>query len=294
MRFAVCFGALLGLMLLSSCAGNERVPGGSGFIEATEIVVSSQASGQLVSQTFDEGEAVARGDTIAQIDTVTVMLKLRQAAAARQAAEAKAESASLSIEQASFNLGLAGKEFDRMKALIKSGSVNQQQYDQVQNGYEQAVLARKQTDAALNAARAELSRIDSETALLKKQLTDCFPTSPSSGVITTKFVEVGELVGVGKGLVKVSKLDTVWVKVYLPPADLTKISLGGRALIDPEDGHTQPLEGVVSWISEEAEFTPKNVQTKEARADLVYAVKITIPNPNLVLKIGMPVSVRIP
>jgi HlyD family secretion protein len=112
-------------------------------------------------------------------------------------------------------------------------------------------------------------------------------------VVINKFVEVGELIGVGKPLVKIAKLDTVWVKVYLPPSDLTRISLGGHALVDPEDGRNKPLEGKVSWISDQAEFTPKNVQTKEARADLVYAVKITIPNPGKVLKIGMPVSVKI-
>jgi HlyD family secretion protein len=112
--------------------------------------------------------------------------------------------------------------------------------------------------------------------------------------VVTRYVESGELVAIGKPLVKVARLDTVWVKVYLPPSDLTRIKLGGRAEIDPEDGRSRPLAGSISWISSEAEFTPKNVQTKEARADLVYAVKITIPNPDQTLKIGMPVLVTMP
>lgn len=279
--------------LITSCGKHSPLPSGSGFIEATEIVVSAEVAGQLKSMRFGEGDLIAKGDTIAEIDTVTTMLRLHQTEALREVAEAKVKTSSISIEQASHNLDLAKKEYDRVAALIKSGSINQQHYDQIETGYKQAVLSKKQADAAYEATRAELAKVESEMALLKKQLGDCFPESPGSGVLTNKFVEAGELIGTGKPLVKIAKLDTVWVKVYLPPEDLTRINLGDHAQIDPEDGRTKPLDGTVSWISDQAEFTPKNVQTKEARADLVYAVKIIIPNPEKVLKIGMPVSVKI-
>jgi len=268
-------------------------PGGSGFIEATEIVVSSEIAGQLKSIRFDEGDLITKGDTIGGIDTVTTMLRLRQTEAIKRAAETKVRISSLNIEQASYNLDLAKKEYDRVAALIKSGSINQQQFDQIETAYNQTLLSKKQADAARQAALAELAKVESEIALLRRQLSDCFPKSPESGVVTSKFVRAGEWIGMGKPLVKIAELDTVWVKVYLPPEDLTRISLGGHARIDPEDGRTQALDGTVSWISDEAEFTPKNVQSKEARADLVYAVKITIPNPEKLLKIGMPVSVTI-
>jgi HlyD family secretion protein len=293
MRSAVCAFLLMVSLMTGSCGKNNLVPGGSGFIEATEIVVSSEATGQLRIMRFDEGDLVMEGDTIGEIDTVTTMLRLHQAEAARQMAQTKVRISSLNVEQASQSLSLAKKEYDRVAALIESGSINQQRFDQIETGYQQAILSEKQADAAYQAARAELAKAESETALLKKQLSDCFPRSPGSGVVASKFVEVGELIGTGKPLVKIAKLDTVWVKVYLPPEDLTKISLGGHAQIDPEDGRAKPLDGKVSWISDQAEFTPKNVQTKEARADLVYAVKITIPNPEKALKIGMPVSVKI-
>ena len=166
--------------------------------------------------------------------------------------------------------------------------------DSAENAFNQASLARKQSAAALNAAKANLAKIEAEVALLRKRFNDCFPTSPISGRITNEYVDTGELVITGKPLIKIARLDTVWVKVYLPPSDLTRIKLGDRAEIDPEDGRETPIAGYVSWISSEAEFTPKNVQTKEARADLVYAVKIIIPNPEEQLKIGMPVSVTIP
>jgi HlyD family secretion protein len=284
---------LIAGLLITSCGKQNQAPGGSGLIEATEIVVSSEISGQLKSLRFDEGDSIKMGDTIGEIDTVTTRLRLHQAEASKQMAETKVKISSINIEQATYNLDLAQKEYERVSALIKSGSINQQQYDQTETAYNQAVLSKKQADAVYDAAVAELAKAESEIALLKKQLNDCFPKSPESGVVTNKFVEVGELIGTGKPLVKIAKLDTVWVKVYLPPSDLTRISLGGHAKVDPEDGRNQPLEGKVSWISDQAEFTPKNVQTKEARADLVYAVKITIPNPGKILKIGMPVSVKI-
>ena len=145
-----------------------------------------------------------------------------------------------------------------------------------------------------DAADAELTRIRAEIALLEKQLNDCYPIAPVSGTVIDKFIDVGELIGIGRELITIARLDSVWVKIYLPPADLAEIKLGDRVEIDPEDGRDQNLNGIIRWISSEAEFTPKNVQTKEARADLVYAVKIDIANKAQRLKIGMPVSVTIP
>jgi HlyD family secretion protein len=293
MKIPAVASIIVAALVMVSCGGNNQYPGGSGFIEATEIVISSEAAGQIVSLEVDEGDLIAAGDTIGKIDTVTVMLRLVQAESRMRVSEATVNTSSLSIEQASYNLDLATKEYDRVSALLKSGSIDQQHFDKVETAYHQAALSKKQADAAYQAALADLARTESDVELLKKQVSDCFPRSPASGVITAKFVEAGELIGTGRPLVKIAKLDTVWVKVYLPPSDLTRIKLGDAALVDPEDGNTKPLEGKVSWISDEAEFTPKNVQTKEARADLVYAVKIVVPNPEKVLKIGMPVSVKI-
>ena len=280
-------------LLILSCSGKTLPPGGSGLIEATEIIVSAETGGQLKALHFDEGDPIKQGDTIAVIDTTTVLLRLRDAEALKQAGETRIRSASLGIEQAEFNYDLAKKEYERIGALIKSGSANQQQYDQVETAFRQAGLAKKQASAALEAAHAELARALAAIDLLRKQWNDCFPLAPGSGTIINKYIESGELVTPGKQLVKIAQLDTVWVKVYLPPDDLTKIKLGAAAGIDPEDGQNHIFQGRITWISDEAEFTPKNVQTKESRADLVYAVKVTIPNPEGTLKIGMPVSVEI-
>ena len=284
---------ILAALIALSCGNSKNIPYGSGLIETTEVTFSAQAGGQLEAIYFTEGQKVATGDTLAMIDTSNVMLRLRQAQAAGDAARTRQQIAGLNIKQAANNLDLANKEFDRASSLLKTGSANQQQYDRAQNGRVQAQLAQEQAQASLQSAIADLNNADAQVALLEKQVKDCFPLSPVNGTIVDKFLEAGELVTVGKPLFKIDRLDTVWVKIYLPPKDLTAISLGGHASVDPEDGRTRPLDGAITWISSEAEFTPKNVQTKEARAGLLYAVKVTIPNPNEILKIGMPVMVTI-
>ncbi len=291
MKFVVT--AAIAILLLVSCGRKEYMPSGSGFIETTEVTYSAQTSGQLKTIYYDEGQNVESGDTLAMIDTTDVMLRLRQAQAAGDAAGTRLNIANINVKQAANNLELAGKQFERISSLIKTGSANQQQYDQAQNAYIQGQLAEQQARASQQAASADVKNAQAQIALLEQQVSYCFPVAPLSGTIIDKFVEPGELISIGKPLVKIDRLDTVWVKIYLPPRDLTRINLGEHALVNPQDGHTKPLSGTVTWISSEAEFTPKNVQTEQARAGLLYAVKITVANPNHVLKIGMPVFVTI-
>jgi len=285
---------LVAALVALSCSEAEKAPSGSGMIEATEVVVSAEAAGRLERLYFDEGDNINRGDTIALIDTVMTALKLRQAEAVRQTLTAQRQNARIRVQQAELSNALAQKEYERVSRLLSSGSANQQEFDRVKNAGDQAGLGLKAARVAVDAADADLARVDAEMAILTQQYRDCLPLMPAGGVVVTKYVEEGELVGIGKPLLKVAKLDSVWVKIYLPPQYLTRFTLGDSAEVDPEDGRAAPVRGVVTWISEEAEFTPKNVQTRQARADLVYAVKITIPNPKQELKIGMPVSVRIP
>ena len=281
-------------LALGSCGSDDAVPAGSGFIEATEVVVSSEVTGRLQHLYFAEGDRIGEGNTIALIDTTTFGLRLAQARARLAAASTQEASARLQITKADLDSSLARTEYMRMKNLIGKGAVNRQQYDQAENRYHQAGLARKLAAASLDAAGADKESARAEIALLEKQLADCRPASPIAGTVVTTYIEPGELVSAGKSLIKVANLDPVTVKIYLPPDFLTRVKIGAPAKVDSEDGRTEPILGQVSWISPEAEFTPKNIQSKEARADLVYAVKITIPNPQGILKIGMPVMVTIP
>jgi HlyD family secretion protein len=291
MKFVIALAVTA--FLLISCGGKENIPSGSGFIETTEVTYSAQTSGQVKAIYHAEGQDVEAGDTLAMIDTTDIMLHLRQAQAAGEVAVTRLNIASINVMQAANNLELANREFDRISSLIKTGSANQQQYDRAQNARIQAELAQKQAHASRQAASADLKSAEAQIALLQQQVSYCFPLSPLNGTVIDKFVESGELVSIGKPLVKIDRLDTVWVKIYLPPRDLTRIKLEEHAFVSTEDNRTKPFDGIITWISSEAEFTPKNVQTEQARAGLLYAVKITIPNQDHILKIGMPVFVSI-
>ena len=281
-------------LVLTSCGNKNTAPSGSGLVEADEVTISAETAGKLLRIYYDEGDTLVPGDTIALIDTTTLTLRLQQTDAAYQAALAKRDNARIMIQQTNTDYALADKEYNRINRLVQSGSANQQQLDQTETAHKRSDLAQQAAKASLAGVEAELARVEADRALLEKQFNDCRPTAPSHGTIVTRYMDEGELIGIGQAIIQMARIDTVWVKVYLPPADLTRIKLGTRAKVDPEDGRTTPLAGTVSWVSDKAEFTPKNVQTKDARADLVYAVKVKIPNPGGELKIGMPVLVTIP
>jgi HlyD family secretion protein len=292
MRTCLCSALAVTLFLSLGCDRGEQAIGGSGFIEATSVVVSAEASGRLEMLRVGEGDAIVAGATIGVIDSTTIKLQLEKAHAQRQSAESAIEIARIAIEQAAHDAELSRKEFDRVASLIAKGSANQQQYDQTENRYKQSELARRFAQVTYQARQTDLARIDAEIALLERQLEDCYPTAPVSGIVINKLTEPGELLAPGKPIVEIAKIDTVWVKIYLPAHDLAAVRIRGTVSVDLEDGRSAPLQGEVVWISDEAEFTPKNVQTAEARADLVYAIKVNIANPQGVLKIGMPVMVR--
>jgi HlyD family secretion protein len=277
---------------VTGCDRGETNSGGSGFIEATSVVVSAETAGRLETLRFDEGDAVERGAILGVIDSSTIALQLDRSLAQRQSAAATIDIARITIDQASEEARLARREFERIASLIDKGSANQQQYDQAETRDKQAGLATENAQASYRARQADFARIDAEIALLRRSLEDCSPTAPVGGIIINKLAEPGELLAPGKPIVEIAKIDTVWVKIYLPAHGIAAIRLGDTATVDPEDGRTEVPRGKVVWISDQAEFTPKNVQTAEARADLVYAVKVNIANPEGVFKIGMPVMVR--
>jgi HlyD family secretion protein len=288
-----CLMVLLTLALVS-CGNDGGVPGGSGFVEATEVTISTEITGRLERLYVTEGDKVAAGAPLALIDTTTYALRLAEVLAQEHAGETNEAVARLQVKKAELDSSLAEREYARLSRLVDKGSANRQQYDQAETRYRQAGLAAGMARSASKAAAADLARIRANVDIITKQLADCIPTAPLDGTVVTTYADRGELAVAGKALLRIAGLDTVWVKVYLPPGDLARLKLRDEALVDPEDGRSEPIKGWVSWISPEAEFTPKNVQTKEARADLVYAVKVTIPNPEEDLKIGMPVMVRIP
>jgi len=275
-----------------ACSGNGNLRGGSGLIEANESIVSAEISGRVLERRFDEGSVLATGDTLAVIDPSRLRLEIVSAEAARRALAAQLDAAGVQVKQASTAEDFARTELERVNRLLNASTATQRQLDQAEYQHDTSVLAREAAQANARMLQAQLVKADADIARLQRSLEDCYPLAPISGTVTEKFIDAGELLSPGKALVRLSQLDTVWVKIYLSTGQFSSVQLGDAATVSTESGGTE-MPGTVVWTSSQAEFTPKNVQTEESRADLVYAVKVSIPNPDRTLKVGMPVFVTL-
>jgi HlyD family secretion protein len=304
--------------VLISCNGNnnDRIKA-SGNIEATNIIVSSQVSGKVLQILKDEGDRVNKNDTVIIIDPETYKLKLEEAFAAKEAAQAQfnllkegarkedVKQAEENLKQAQVTFNLSEQDKERMENLYKAKSITKKQYDDAMANYEinQARLksAKENFEKVKNLARPEelkqaeanLKRTIANVNLIKKNLDDCYVTSPSSGFITKKFVEIGETAGMMSSLFQVADLSSVDLVIYVPETELGKVQLGQKAEITVDTYPDKSFNGKVIYISPQAEFTPKNIQTQEERTKLVFAVKIKIDNPEFELKDGMPADASI-
>jgi HlyD family secretion protein len=277
---------------LAGCGNNNDQIGGSGLIEAAESIISAESTGRVVQHRLVEGTSVSVGDTLVVIDPSNLELELAAADAGLDVLQAQLAAARVQVKQTATAQEFAQSEFARIERLVQSGTANQRQYDQAEFERNQASLARESAQAQVRILDAQLTRTEADIARLERRRADCYALSPLDGVVTEKFVEPGELLSSGKAIARIARLDTVTVKVYLTTDRFAGVKLGDRAVVSTESGG-QEYPGTVIWTSDKAEFTPKNVQTEEARADLVYAVKVSIPNPDRTLKVAMPVFVRL-
>ena len=302
------------LIYTAGCGnGNEKnTISASGNIEATNAVVSSKVTGQVIAVKYDEGSRVNEGDTVMIIDHENLEIQLQQAIAAENAADAQLkllkegarsediQQAQDVLKQAEINMDLAGQDFNRMKQLHASKTITKKQFDDVQARYE---LTQAQYNSAqenlkkmknfvrpeeIKQAQANLNRQKAAVDLLKKNISDSYVVSPLTGFIVQKYVEKGETVSMLSSLFKVSELRTVKLIIYVSEENLGKVKLGQKAEVSNDTFKNKDYKGTVIYISPEAEFTPKNIQTKDERTKLVYAVKIQVGNPDFELKPGMP------
>lgn len=301
-------------ILFYACGGNgnENYIEESGTIETTNAVISSQVVGQVEKIIFDEGAFVKAGDTVLIINYESYALQLKQAEAARDLAKAqldllingaRIEDINLAEEQfkqAKSNFDLAKKDKERYKSLYDSLSITKKQFDDISTRFD---IAQSQLNSAkenltkikniarpeeVRQARSNYEKAEAGTALIQKSINDCFVTAPFNGAIVKSFVEKGEMLSILSNLFKISDLLKVELVIYVSEEDLGKIRLGQKADVTTDSYKDKTYEGTVIFISPEAEFTPKNIQTKDERTKLVFAVKIEIPNPDFELKAGMP------
>ncbi|MCK9399371.1 MAG: HlyD family efflux transporter periplasmic adaptor subunit [Bacteroidales bacterium] len=282
------FYLILLLILSLACSRTERSDAYGNF-EAIEVIVSSQANGQILSLNIEEGMDVTLGDTIGLIDTIDLSLKKRQLISQEEVLLARLRNFDSQVrvqEQQRKNI-LVDKE--RVANLLKDGAATQKQMDDITGSLdllEQQILA---TEVQKEAVRAEMATLETQVRQVEETLGKCYLVSPLSGTVLVKFAEAGEITGMGKPICKMANLDELELKVYIGGDQLPYLKLGQavEVLIDKNKKDFSALPGTVSWISSKAEFTPKTIQTKKERVNLVYAAKVRVPNDGT-LKIGMP------
>jgi HlyD family secretion protein len=280
-------------MLLTACSGNSRKADAYGNFEAREITVSAQGNGQILWLKVEEGLPLKVGDVVGLIDTAELYLSKQQLAA--QYAATRAQFAVLQAQAGVQRQQIANLEKDRRRIInmMADGAATQKQYDDVQSGID---LADRQIDI-INHQRGELQSqlkaIRAQIAQVNHSIAKCTVTNPQEGVVLVKYSEAGEIAVAGKALYKIGDMQHLWLKAYISEAQLSSIRLGQQVqvLVDAANGELETFGGEIIWVSNKAEFTPKVIQTRDERINLVYAIKILVRNDGS-LKIGMPGEVR--
>lgn len=303
----------------------------SGQVEATDIQVSSQVAGRVLELRVAEGDRIARGELIARLDTADAELALARARADRdqaeaqlrllqagarpeeiRQAEAQVASAQADASAAAADLAAAEADVQRFEQLLASESGSRKQRDdavarrnvardRLQAGRERTRAAREallrlQAGARreeIDAARARVQAAAAQVAIWEKAIADAIITAPVDGIVTQKIADAGELVQPRAPIVVITDLDHAWANVYVDEPAVPRLKVGQSATIFTDDGGPG-IRGTVSYISAQAEFTPRNVQTAADRSKLVYRVKVAADNRAGVLKAGMPVEAEIP
>jgi HlyD family secretion protein len=287
----------------------------SGHVEATEVLVSTKVAGTLETLAVDEGTTVAAGQEIARVDTTDTELALASARADRALAEAElrlrragsrvedVREAEAQVLRAEADLAGAARDLERMEGLLASGSGTTKSRDDARTRRDVAAagkdaarerlrrLAAGSRPEEIDAAAARVQAADARIAQLQQQLTDALVASPVAGVVTEKLAEKGELAARGTGIVVVTDLPNAWLNAYVTEPDLARLRLGQEAEVVTDDG--QSRKGRVSFVASRAEFTPKNVQTRDERVKLVYRIKVALENADGLFKPGMPATARL-
>jgi HlyD family secretion protein len=284
---------IAGLLFLSACSNGDAPRDASGVFEAEETLISAEASGVLLSFTVEEGQALEAGAMVGQVDTVQLSLKKQQLTAQIRALLGRKPDVSVQLAGLQTQLENAEREKRRIQNLIQGAAATSKQLDDIQA---QIDVLKKQIEAQKSQLEITSGGLDKDTAPLRYQVLQLDDqlrrsrlTNPVTGTVLAKYVRPFELVAPGKPLYKIADLSHLTLRVFAQGNQLSRIRIGDVVTLrtDNGEGGFFSTSGTVTWISDKAEFTPKTVQTKDERANLVYAVKIRVPNPEGRFKIGM-------
>lgn len=282
------------VMAFVACNHRKDLADAYGNFEVDDLIVAAEVSGRMISMSVSEGSELRKGQVIGQIDTTHVLLQVAQIEAQIAAVKSKVSGVYAQIESQKQQKENINVNLERVEKLLKSGAATQQQFDDLNGNI-------KLIDKQISASKTQVGSILKEVEVLKaqrdllyNQYEKCTVVSGLSGVVLGKYVEEGEIVGAGKPILKVADLNHLYLRCYIAGNQLNEVRIGQKVnvFIDSVEEEMMQLSGVVSWISTQAEFTPKIIQTKEERVKLVYGIKVKVAN-NGQLKIGMPGEMRI-
>ena len=277
---------------LISCSNNHKADGYGNF-EATEITVSAENNGKLVKFNVEEGKTINKGEIVGYIDTIPLALKKEQLIVSKQIISSKSSGVLSQISVLMAELKTAKISQNRIQNLIKENAATQSQLDEI-NGKIDVINQQIRSVEIQNAPVVnELKSIDVQVKQLEDQLQKSIISNPINGTVLVKYAEPNEITSYGKPMYKIADLSTLQLKVYISENQLPSIKIGQKVIVKIDSNKAlKDYEGIISWISSEAEFTPKIIQTKEERVNLVYAVKVDVKNDGS-LKIGMPAEMWI-
>lgn len=284
---------LSAVMVLSACSKGGDDYDASGMFEATEVIVSAEQTGRLMYFDIEEGDRLTAGRQVGLIDTVQLQLRAMQLGAAKDAYASQRPDIAKQIAVTRQELAKAEQERRRYEALVNDNAANRKMLDDAENSVR---LLRRQLEAQqsqLGNSTASLNRQMDATEIQRRQVIDnlekCHIKSPVSGTVLDKYAEAGEYATPGKPLFKIADIRDMKLRVYITAPQLTTLKIGQTVKVYADMGKDDRREykGVVTWIADKAEFTPKTIQTRDERANLVYAVKISVKNTDGLIKIGM-------
>lgn len=292
----IIFG-LLAAVTIASC-GHDIEYDASGNFETTDVTLSAESSGKILMMDVNEGDTIKAGQIVAFIDTAQLHFQKEQLMFQRSASNVSRPDVSLQLASLRRELDKQIYERNRVQRLLADGAATSKQLDDINSAIrvlEDRISAQQSTlnnnTASINESS---SAIESQIQQISDRIENCKITSPVDGTLLTKYCEAGEYVIPGKPLVKVADLDKVYLRAYFSSVQLADIKLGQKVTVYANFGGDKLYDypGVITWISSESEFTPKNIQTQDSRSNLVYAVKIAVKNDGR-LKIGGYGNVRL-
>lgn len=294
MKWRYFLPVLAGAVLVTavSCKDTDGSNDASGTFEATEVMVSSEASGRIMALDIHEGGVLKAGQSCGLVDTLQLYLQKRQLEAGVEAALSRRRDVETQTAYIKEQIEVNRREADRVRNLIAADAANTKQLDDITSSIKllETQLAATEADIAQNntIAEAEAASYRAQIAQVDESLRRCRITSPIDGTVLVKYAEAGELTAAGKPLFKIADLSRMNLRAYITASQLTSVRIGQKVRVFADSGEegVREYEGTVSWISDQSEFTPKTIQTRDERANLVYAIKVSFINDGYV-KIGM-------